>query len=100
MDKEKDFSDWVRQESPDDLNRFAIVEDSYTIFLDTPNERAVHEELESNKGNLTQNLGVFSGYSPKFMARAWFEFSSRWCWFSESENSFTAISRPTTSSST
>ncbi|HZZ80742.1 MAG TPA: hypothetical protein VFE62_19725 [Gemmataceae bacterium] len=71
MDKEKEFSDWVRQEFPDDLNRFALVEDSYKIFLDDPQGRDVHEELESNKGNLTQNLALLSGFSPKFMARAW-----------------------------
>jgi hypothetical protein len=71
MQKEKEFSDWVRQEFPDDLQRFALVEDSYKIFLDDPQGRDVHEELECNKGNLTQNLGMLSGFSPKFMARAW-----------------------------
>jgi serine/threonine protein kinase len=71
MDKEKDFSDWVRQEFPHDLNRFALVEDSYWIVLDDPKGRDVHEEIKSNKGNLTQNLQVFSRFSPKFMARAW-----------------------------
>ena len=72
MDKEKDFSDWVRKEFPDDLNRFSLVENRYKIFLDDPQGRDVHEELKSNKGNLTQNLDIFSGYArPLFMARAW-----------------------------
>ena len=71
MDKEKDFSDWIRQEFPDDLQRFTLVEDSYKIFLGESLERDVHEELECNKGNLTQNLEMLSGFSPKFMARAW-----------------------------
>ena len=71
MDKEKDFSDWVRQEFPDDINRFTLVEDSYKIFLDDPKGRDVHEELKSKRGNLTQNLELFSHYSPKFMTRAW-----------------------------
>jgi serine/threonine protein kinase len=71
MDKEKEFSDWVRQEFPDEMNRFALVEDSYKIILDDPKGRDVHEELKANKGNLTQNLDMLSGFSPKFMARAW-----------------------------
>ena len=70
MDKEKDFSDWVRKEFPDDLNRFSLVENRYKIFLDDPQGRDVHEELKSNKGNLTQNLDIFS-VMRLFMARAW-----------------------------
>jgi serine/threonine protein kinase len=71
MDKEKDFSDWVRQEFPDDIHRFALVENSYKIVLDDPEGRDVHEELKSDRGNLRQNLEVFSGFSPNCMARAW-----------------------------
>ena len=41
------------------------------MFWTTLTGRDVHVELKSNKGNLTQNLEVFSRFSPKFMARAW-----------------------------
>jgi hypothetical protein len=71
MDKEKDFSDWVRREFPDELNRFALVENRYKIYLDDPQGRDVHEELKSNRGNLSQNLETLTHYSPKFMARVW-----------------------------
>ena len=52
-------------------SRFALVEKSYKIFVGDPAERDIHEEFKSNKGNLTQNLGMFCRFSPKFMARAW-----------------------------
>jgi len=71
MDKEKEFSDWVRREFPNDLNRFALVENSFKIVLDDPLGRDVHVEIKSNKGNLSQNLDLFSDYLPKFMSRTW-----------------------------
>lgn len=71
MDKERAFSDWVRQEFPNDLDRFALVEENYKIFPGEDQERDVHVELKSNKGNLAENLEILAGFAPKFMARAW-----------------------------
>lgn len=71
MTKEKDFSDWVRQEFPADLHRFALVEKSYQIALGDSKPRDVHEELKANKGNVTQNLPLLSRFSPDCMAHAW-----------------------------
>lgn len=71
MEKEKHFSDWVRHEFPGDLDRFALVEESYKITLDDAGERDVHVELMANQGNLGDNLENISGFAPKFMARVW-----------------------------
>ena len=71
MDKEKDFSDWVRREFPNDLDRFALVENRFRIDLDGSNGRDVHVELKANNGNLSQNLEMISGFAPAFMAKAW-----------------------------